>query len=139
MTCGPATMRPAMNSLLSLFTAPAYRNLWRAVLLLLLVTVTWLALSPAPPKAVDTGWDKFNHALAFASLAFVSVWALWSQPRQWGWLVLALLAFGGAIEIGQSYLPPRTADWFDLLADGVGILVGLLPAWPITRQQRSKL
>jgi VanZ family protein len=116
--------------LLILFTER--RPLWRVLLLLLVVVILWLALSPVPPKTVDTGWDKANHAMAFAALGFVSVWAVWPRPRGWAWLVLALLAFGGAIEIAQTFLPPREGDWWDLLADGVGIAVGLLFALPIT-------
>lgn len=128
-------MRPAMPSLTPLIqfaTAPAQRHLWRAVLALLLVAITYLALVPQPPQGVSTGWDKSNHALAFGSLAFASVWALWPRPRQWGLLAVALLAYGGGIEIVQSYLPPRSGDWLDLLADGVGISLGLLVAWPFT-------
>lgn len=124
-------MPPAMKPLLSLFTAPERRVLWRALLALLLAVITWLALSPAPPKSVDLGWDKANHSLAFASLAFSAVWALWQRPRQWIWLVLALLAYGIGIEIAQSFLPPREADWHDVVADGVGIALGLLAAWPV--------
>jgi VanZ family protein len=116
--------------LLILFTER--RPLWRVLLLLLVVAILWLALSPVPPKTVDTGWDKANHAMAFAALGFVSVWAVWPRPRGWAWLVLALLAFGGAIEIAQTFLPPREGDWWDLLADGVGIAIGLLFALPIT-------
>ncbi len=48
-------------------------------------------------------------------------------------LAPALLAYGGFIEVAQSFAPPRQADWADLLADGVGIALGLLAAWPITR------
>lgn len=124
-------MPPAMKSLLSLFTTAERRPLWRAVLVLLLAAITWLALSPAPPKTVNTGWDKANHALAFASLAFSAVWALWQRPRQWPVLVAALLVYGVGIEIAQSFLPPREADWHDVVADGVGIALGLLAAWPI--------
>jgi VanZ family protein len=124
-------MPPAMKALLSLFTAPERRVLWRALLALLLAVITWLALSPAPPKSVDLGWDKANHLLAFASLAFSAVWALWQRPRQWIWLVLALLAYGIGIEIAQSFLPPREADWHDVVADGAGIALGLLAAWPV--------
>ena len=131
MTPGRATIPPAMKTLLSAFTAPEHRVLWRALLALLLAVITWLALSAAPPEAFNTGWDKANHALAFASLAFSAVWALWRQRRQWPLLFIALLAYGGAIEIAQSFLPPREADWHDLLADGAGIALGLLAAWPI--------
>ena len=113
--------------------APERRPLWRALLLALLLIISWLALSPAPPKVGDTGWDKANHLLAFATLAFVSVWALWPRPRLWGWLVLALLAYGVGIEVAQSFVPPREADWQDVVADGVGIALGLLAALPFTR------
>jgi VanZ family protein len=121
---------PMPSLLLHLFTER--RALWRALLLVLVAVILWLALSPMPPKTGDTGWDKANHAMAFAALGFVSVWALWPRPRGWAWLVLALLAFGGAIEIAQIFLPPREGDWWDLLADGVGIGLGLLFALPIT-------
>lgn len=124
-------MAPAMNHLLSLFTASRHRVLWRVLLALLLAVITWLALSPAPPRTADLGWDKANHTLAFAALAFVGVWALWQRPRQWLLLCVALLAYGGFIEIAQSFTPTRQADWQDVLADGVGIAVGLLAAWPI--------
>ncbi|MGQ3054171.1 MAG: VanZ family protein [Roseateles sp.] len=118
------------SQFLNLF-APERRGLWRALLALLLITVTWLALSPAPPRTVDTGWDKSNHALAFAALAFAAVWALWPRPRQWPALAAALLVYGGAIELAQSFVPSRSADWLDLLANGLGIAVGLAAASPI--------
>ncbi|KQW44973.1 hypothetical protein ASD88_18900 [Pelomonas sp. Root662] len=105
--------------------------MWRALLALLLIVITWLALSPAPPRTVDTGWDKSNHALAFAALAFAAVWAMWPRPRQWLVLVAALLVYGGAIEVAQGFVPSRSADWLDVLADGLGIAIGLAAAWPV--------
>jgi VanZ family protein len=117
--------------ILHLCTAPERRALWRALLAALVVVITWLALIPAPPKAITTGWDKSNHALAFASLAFASAWAVWPRVRRWPLLFVVVLAYGGAIEIAQSYLPPREGDWLDLLADAVGISLGLLLAWPV--------
>ncbi|NCT81957.1 MAG: VanZ family protein [Comamonadaceae bacterium] len=97
--------------------------------------MSYLALVPDPPRSVSTGWDKSNHALAFAALAFAGVWALWPSPRHWGRLALALLAYGAAIEIAQGWLPPRSADALDLLADGCGIVLGLLAAWPLAARQ----
>lgn len=129
-------MRPAMSTLLLALTAPERRALWRALLLLMLGVITWLALAPAPPPSADLGWDKANHLVAFASLAFTSVWAFWQRARQWPWLVLALLAYGAGIEVAQSFLPPRHADWRDVVADGLGIALGLLAAWPVARLHR---
>ena len=115
---------------------PTVQRLIQAAFVLGLVVITWLALSPHPPRSLNTGWDKSNHALAFGSLAFSSVWARWRRPQQWGVLVAALLAYGGAIEIAQTFLPPRSGEWVDLLADSVGIALGLALAWPVTRLAR---
>lgn len=125
-------MPPAMRRLIHFATHPAQRRLWRALLALLLVAITWLALVPNPPQGISTGWDKTNHLLAFSTLAFVSVWARWPQPRQWPMLVVALLLYGCGIEVAQSFLPPRSAEAADVLADGLGIALGLLIAWPVS-------
>jgi len=105
--------------------------LWRAAFALLAAAVAYLALTPIPPHAVDTGWDKLNHFLAFGALG---VSCSFSGPRSRGWLLatsVALLAFGGAIEWLQLQVPGRDAEWGDLLADGVGIAcaLGTVAAW----------
>jgi VanZ family protein len=40
----------------------------------------------------------------------------------------ALLAYGGLIEVLQSFTPNRVGEWPDLLADSVGVALGLLLA-----------
>jgi len=101
---------------------------WRALLLLFLVLVTWLALVPKPPPVADTGWDKMNHVLAFAALG-LSAWFGFGQTRLRAVMaLLALLAYGGLIEVLQAQLPPRSAEWGDLLADAVGLTAGALLA-----------
>lgn len=103
---------------------------WRFSLALLLCAVTWLALAPAPPKLLSTGWDKLNHALAFSTLAVVA--AMGFAAARWR-IAAALLAYGGLIEILQGLLPPRQADLTDLLTDGLGIVIGLLLAQGLRR------
>ena len=127
-----------MLDLIRFAAAPGQRRLWRLLLGVLFVAITWLALVPDPPKGVSTGWDKTNHLLAFASLAFTSVWACWREPRQWWRLVASLLAYGVGIEVAQGFLPPRSADAADVLADGVGIALGLLAAWPFALVTRRR-
>ena len=100
-----------------------HRRLWQALFALLFIVISYLALSHAPPAGISTGWDKANHGLAFASLAFCGHMA----GARRGWLLfMALLAYGGAIELLQMHIPNRDGDWHDLLADGVGIALGLL-------------
>ena len=104
--------------------------LWRLAFALCLIAVLTLALLPDPDPRLSTGWDKGNHLLAFAVLAFLGCWALHGR-----WLIVAigLLSYGVLIEVLQSLTGYRYAEWADLLADGLGILVGLgvfgLQAW----------
>lgn len=100
--------------------------------------VATLALIPHPPAAVDTGWDKLNHLLAFAALGFCAQ-ASGVDPRQpaWGWLTLTL-AFGAVIEVAQAHVPGRHAEWADLLADAMGIACGAVPALGVWRSLRRR-
>ena len=101
---------------------PHLRRLALAFFVLSLLVISYLALSPTPPKAADLGWDKLNHFGAFGTLTILGGLA-WPGRR----LLLAagLLAYGGLIEILQTQVPGRSAEWVDLLADGIGILLGL--------------
>lgn len=92
-----------------------------------------LVLSLAPPSAPmpTTGWDKSNHVLAFAALAFLAHKA-W--PGRSTWLVLSSLwVYGALIEVLQAFTPDRYAEWSDLWADGVGLLIGAAVALLLQR------
>jgi VanZ family protein len=104
---------------------PRGKPAWRVALLLLLGLITWLALSPAPPRQADLGWDKLNHLAAFATLAVVAVLGRCGPTWRVG---LGLLAYGGCIEVLQTFMPNRSGEWADLLADSLGIALGLLLA-----------
>ena len=121
---GPVKLLPSHGS--PRWLAPWARRLWQVLLGALALAICWLAFSPAPPPAADTGWDKANHALAFAVLAVTAELAFWPWTRRRWFTALGLLAFGGFIELVQTQIPERTGEWPDLLADGSGIALGLL-------------
>jgi VanZ family protein len=102
---------------------------WRWALLLLAGAVALLALTPVPPRQMDLGWDKLNHAVAFAVLAVCAVFGWRSSRAARLAVLLALLAYGGAIELLQRLVPNRSAEWNDLGADAIGIGLGALLAW----------
>jgi VanZ family protein len=104
---------------------PRLRPAWRLLLGLLLVVISYLALSPVPPRGLDSGWDKLNHLLAFGALAFSAFFSVERQRTRWLYTPLGLLAYGVLIELLQSQLPPRSADARDVLADALGIALGL--------------
>lgn len=100
------------------------RRLWRTILVLLWMVVSYLALTPSPKQGPDLGWDKLNHTSAFVALAFAAWLGFAQAQRSQRLWMLVLLAYGGGIEILQLYVPGRSCEWGDLLADAVGITVG---------------
>ena len=112
---------------------PAAAQTWRALLLLLFAAVSYLALSPHPPKGLDTGWDKANHVLAFTALALCAHLSRPASRHARRLLPVALLAYGGLIECVQSVVPGRSAEWGDLLADAAGIAAGVALAAAVLR------
>jgi len=113
-----------------------YPRAWLFAGLLIATAITVASLVPArdlPPLGVS---DKVEHAVAYLLLAF---WfASVMTRRDYVYLILALLAFGGGIEIAQGLMGlGREADLLDLAADGAGILAGvLLAATPLGRWAR---
>ena len=93
---------------------------------LCLVVVLVAALMPPQAIVPPMGWDKANHAMAFAVLAMLGCSAF---PERKGPVLLGLLAYGGLIELLQSLTGYRSAETLDVVADGVGLLVG----WTFTR------
>ena len=100
---------------------------------LAMVIVTVLALLPIGhlQLPVFDWWDKAQHALAFTVLP---AWALLLWPRRAGRVVLGMLAYGAGIELAQWAVGWRFAEWADLAADALGVLV----AWVMifSRQMR---
>ncbi|WP_160279995.1 VanZ family protein [Methylotenera sp. G11] len=67
-------------------------------------------------------WDKLVHAGYFFVLTLL-LYRFVGLPVV---LVVAVsLALGMADEIHQTYLPGRTADWDDFLADSIGVALAL--------------
>ena len=119
-----------------LLTTLRYPRAWLCLGLLMALFITVMSLLPAnnlPSLGIS---DKIEHAAAYAVLAFwfASVMGRWDYL----YLFLALLAFGGGIEIAQGLMGlGREADLLDLAADAAGSVVGLgLAATPLGRWAR---
>ncbi len=114
-----------MPSLHALLHDARFHRPWRVLLLFLMAVVSWFAFAPDPGGPGFAHADKLKHVLAFAALGFAATLAgRASVPRQWR-VVLSLLAYGAFIEVVQSYLPSRRGDWLDMLADALGVAVGM--------------
>ncbi|MGK7651710.1 VanZ family protein [Roseovarius sp. B08] len=94
----------------------------RALTLLLAVGILVVMLWPHDAAPVPfTLIDKVLHFLAFAALILPMAC---TEPRRALRLAPACIAFGAAIEIIQPAFG-RGAEWLDLLADALGVGLGL--------------
>ncbi len=89
--------------------------------------------------------DKITHALAFGALAALVFFALRTGHRAsasiaalGAWLLASL--YGGADEIHQMFVPSRTPDGRDLLADSAGaaLAAGSLWLWRRASEIRAR-
>ncbi|HKL49393.1 MAG TPA: VanZ family protein [Desulfuromonadales bacterium] len=86
--------------------------------------------------------DKISHALAYAVLAFLGERTWRNLPmarRAWLWSLFVALFIGAALEIAQmTFTRARTAEWGDLIADGVGAGLALaLVGWRSKKRRQS--
>ena len=101
---------------------------WRVAFWLAVAAGIVLALwpQPGPQEPWFTGADKVEHALSFALLRWIGRRAGYRSALA---LAISLLLLGGAIELAQGFTATRTADWFDWLADALGIALGSAVTW----------
>ena len=109
---------------------------WQVLLAIEVIVITALALEPgARTQPNFWGADKTNHILAFIALMVVSRWAF---PRLPIWILfLTWLAYGFGIELAQR-LTGRTFSYMDVVADGIGLIAGLIILYSLAFG-RSKL
>lgn len=104
-----------------------YRRLWIALSVVLLAAVVFASLQPNLGPRVPANFDKVEHLAAYFALA---VWftGLVVRDRYWK-VVVGLLALGASIEVLQGLMDiGRSAEWPDMIANTLGIGLGLLIA-----------
>lgn len=90
------------------------------------MAVAWGSLAPTSAIPQQLPWDKFNHFVAYAGLAF---W-LRRSGRHWLTALLVAIGFSILIEYLQLAAPGRDGgDWQDILANSLGAC----SAWVLAR------
>ncbi len=123
--------------------------LWAmALLLILLILVaSWSADSRMAALRWVPDWaaewadrdPNIRTAIPFIPLAFLLTWGFAWRGSKWPG-VGSLLVCGACLalaELGQAFLPTRTADVADLMWGGAGIAAGLVLAW-VARAVRER-
>ena len=105
-------------------TALAYKKLWLLIGGALVVLLLYGSLAPAKALPPLGGSDKLWHAgTYFVVMAYFS--QMYAPLRSQLLIAAALIALGVTIEFIQPYVN-RQFDWFDALANCLGVVAALL-------------
>ena len=95
------------------------------------ITILYFSLITIPPETPGTQgpfWDKKLHFAAYGGLtmatAYASAGTAMQFKRRLSLVVGGVFLYGIAIEMGQGLTPTRYVSMLDLVANGLGILLG---------------
>lgn len=113
--------------MLPLGHARTWRVLSVALMIFVLVAAvtpaTWFIDAKANALSMFQNIDKWLHAITFTTL---SLWFAGMFAKRSYWLIAAgLMLFGLLVEFLQFQIGYRTAEWPDIGANAVGIIIGL--------------
>lgn len=106
------------------------RLLWGACLIVV-ITGSLLPGNSTPMLAIESLGvsDKLEHCAAYAVLAFLP--CVYERWRVVALLLTLAAAIGVLMEFGQLFSPGRSFDIYDMLADGIGVMIGAAVAMPV--------
>ena len=99
-------------------------NLFKSALYINFIIIEYLALTPQHIEVLDGLWDKQNHFSAFFVLFILLSFAYthFSTLKK----IALLLLIGFQIEAIQYFIPGRSSSFMDIVADSIGIIIGVI-------------
>ena len=99
------------------------QNSFRIYFLICILAIEFLATTTIHIEVVESTWDKANHFTAFFVLYILLTFAF--KNLNLFVKVVFLVAFGLQIEIVQSFIDGRFFSLLDVIADSIGIVIGV--------------
>ena len=98
-------------------------SLFKTALIINFFIIEYLALTPQHIEILDGLWDKQNHFIAFLTLFVLLSFAYINLSTLTK--VGLLLFVGFQIEATQYFVPGRFFSLLDIVADSIGIAIGM--------------
>lgn len=116
-------------------------NKWSQVILFIwgisICTVIYYSLYPSVEFPYDF-WnaDKLYHCAAYCWLAFLPMAGL-AIRRLALFAALSMIVLGILLEIGQYFIPSRSFSLLDIVANSLGVLLGILLGNYLTKRFKN--
>jgi VanZ family protein len=85
--------------------------------------------SPVPPEAAEAvkvfDINTLLHIAEYAVLTFLIAFGLFSKIKNYNIIIIGIL-YAASDEIHQHFVPTRYFDLLDVVADGIGVVIGLI-------------
>jgi VanZ family protein len=109
----------------------------RHLTLFLWLIITTLAFIPSyePLPEIMSLSDKLNHFVAFAVLL---IFTHYSRIVGFKKLIGVLVGYALFIEVVQHFLPTRYFSLLDVVADGIGVVIGVVIVQGIKKYESSR-
>lgn len=101
-----------------------------------LFVIEYLATTTRHIEIIENLWDKANHFVAFMTLYILL--SLAYKFLKTIYKIVLLLLYGIQIEIVQSFIPGRFFSLLDVVADSIGIVIGI-GLWWIYQKKFTKV
>jgi hypothetical protein len=103
----------------------AFPVAWQAIGWGMVCLVVYLTLTPKPPVVPGfLGWDKAQHFVAYAGLMW---WYRQAFSKHLGWIVF-MVVLGVGLECIQGLTDYRFFDYYDMVANTIGVALGIILA-----------
>lgn len=125
-----------------------HRTVTATLFFLAFFAILWFSFTQTTPDMrIETDTSNFRmdyllHAIAYFGL--MVLFGIWQHKwlctiRQWVATIFLGLLMAGGTELGQAFVPSRTVNPFDLLANCGGLLGGLLFSYLLIRRNKETI
>lgn len=88
-----------------------------------IIGIAYLSLTPS--ETIVVGNDKISHFIAYSVLMFNAGLITISSKQKFILTIILCLSYGALIEVGQYFVPGRFMSSYDMVANALGVLIGI--------------
>lgn len=119
------------------------RGYWKSILIGIGILYVSLLRDPGISLPTFVHADKWIHVVMYillgATLCWDSLQIKLGDWRLWSIAIIGPMAYGGMLELVQEWwFAPRSGEWVDWLADCVGVVIGYVVIFAISRLSRGQ-